>query len=104
VVDLARFLTACGAKIEGAGTSKLIIKGVRKLHGAVYSIIPDRIEAGTFLIAAAITQSTISLSPIIPNHLTAVVQKLRSIGCHFREQDDGCLQVKTLKYVLYSVF
>mgnify|MGYP002775526961 FL=1 len=93
-MDLARFLITCGANIEGAGTSKLIIKGVKKLHGTVYSVMPDRIEAGTFLIAAAIMQSSISLSPVIPNHLTAVVEKLTRIGCHFREHDDGILQVE----------
>jgi UDP-N-acetylglucosamine 1-carboxyvinyltransferase len=80
VVDLANFCRAMGAKIRGAGTNQIVITGVPSLHSADYSIIPDRIEAGTFLIAGAITQSEISLSPVIPKHLTAVIAKLDSIG------------------------
>lgn len=80
VVDLANFCRAMGAKIRGAGTNTLIISGVPNLHSTDYSIIPDRIEAGTFLVAGAITQSELILSPIVPEHLTAVVAKLRAIG------------------------
>jgi UDP-N-acetylglucosamine 1-carboxyvinyltransferase len=80
VVDLANFCRAMGAKIRGVGTNTLVISGVSSLHSADYSIIPDRIEAGTFLVAGAITRSEISLAPVIPDHLTAVISKLRTIG------------------------
>ncbi len=80
VIDLANFCKAMGAQIRGAGTNTIMISGVPKLHSVDYSIIPDRIEAGTFLVAAAITQSEIALSPIIPDHLRAVIAKLEKIG------------------------
>lgn len=80
VVDLANFCRAMGAKIRGAGTNTITISGVLELHSTDYSIIPDRIEAGTFLVAGAITRSEISLSPIVPDHLAAVIAKLRAIG------------------------
>ncbi|MEH2124924.1 UDP-N-acetylglucosamine 1-carboxyvinyltransferase [Nostoc sp.] len=80
VVDLANFCNAMGAKIKGAGTSRIIIEGVPKLHSVDYSIIPDRIEAGTFLLAAAITRSELLLSPVAPEHLIPVIAKLRDIG------------------------
>lgn len=80
VVDLANFCRAMGARIRGAGTNTITIAGVPSLHTTDYSIIPDRIEAGTFLVAGAITHSDISLSPIIPDHLTAVIAKLKEIG------------------------
>jgi UDP-N-acetylglucosamine 1-carboxyvinyltransferase len=80
VADLANFCKAMGAKIRGAGTNTIIISGVPSLHSVDYSIIPDRIEAGTFLIAGAITHSEIALSPVVPDHLTAVIAKLREIG------------------------
>ena len=77
VVDLANFCRAMGAKIRGAGTNTITIAGVPTLHSTDYGIIPDRIEAGTFLVAGAITRSEISLSPVVPEHLTAVIAKLR---------------------------
>jgi UDP-N-acetylglucosamine 1-carboxyvinyltransferase len=80
VTDLADFCIAMGAKIEGAGTDRIIINGVEKLHDADYSIIPDRIEAGTFLVAGAITKSEISIFPIVPPHLAAAVAKLEQMG------------------------
>jgi UDP-N-acetylglucosamine 1-carboxyvinyltransferase len=80
VVDLANFCNAMGAKIHGAGTNTITISGVPKLHSVDYSIIPDRIEAGTFLVAGAITHSEISLSPVIPDHLIPVISKLRDVG------------------------
>jgi len=80
VVDLANFCRAMGAEIQGAGTNRIVITGVAKLHAADYSIIPDRIEAGTFLLAGAITQSEISLAPVVPDHLAAVIAKLRVMG------------------------
>ncbi|MGB3136455.1 MAG: UDP-N-acetylglucosamine 1-carboxyvinyltransferase [Nodosilinea sp.] len=80
VADLANFCRAMGARIRGAGTNTITIVGVPRLHSTDYGIIPDRIEAGTFLVAGAITRSEISLSPIIPEHLTAVIAKLHEIG------------------------
>lgn len=80
VADLANFCRAMGAKIRGAGTNTITISGVPRLHSTDYSIIPDRVEAGTFLVAGAITYSDISLSPIVPDHLTAVIAKLHAVG------------------------
>ncbi len=70
-----------GAKVIGAGGPKIIIQGVDRLYGCKYKVMPDRIEAGTFLIAAAITRSTLKVNPVIPDHLSAVLQKLRDCGC-----------------------
>ncbi|WP_204151235.1 UDP-N-acetylglucosamine 1-carboxyvinyltransferase [Leptolyngbya sp. CCY15150] len=80
VVDLANFCRAMGAKIRGAGTNTIVISGVPSLHTTDYAVIPDRIEAGTFLIAGAITHSDITVSPVVPEHLTAVIAKLRTVG------------------------
>jgi UDP-N-acetylglucosamine 1-carboxyvinyltransferase len=93
VVDLANFLVSCGACIHGAGTSTLRITGTRKLHGTEYQIIPDRIEAGTFLMAAAITRSAIAMSPVIPKHLTSVMNKLRIMGCRIQQTRSNSLRV-----------
>jgi UDP-N-acetylglucosamine 1-carboxyvinyltransferase len=82
VVDLANFCIAMGAKISGAGTDRIVITGVEELHAADYSIIPDRIEAATFLIAGAITNSEISMFPVIPDHLAAAIAKLEQIGAN----------------------
>lgn len=100
VTDLANFCNAMGAKIQGAGTSTITIVGVPKLHSVDYSIIPDRIEAGTFLVAGAITRSEISLSPVLPDHLIPVIAKLREIGVTIIEDAPDCLRVlpaETLK-------
>ncbi|MES1023468.1 UDP-N-acetylglucosamine 1-carboxyvinyltransferase [Gloeocapsa sp. BRSZ] len=80
VVDLANFCRAMGARIRGAGTNTITIAGVPRLHSTDYTINPDRIEAGTFLVAGAITHSEISLSPVVPEHLTAVIAKLQETG------------------------
>ena len=80
VQDLANFLNKAGAKISGIGENRLTIEGVRELHGVEYEIIPDRIEAGTFMIAGAITRGNILLQNVIAEHLTAVIDKLREIG------------------------
>lgn len=80
VIDLANFCNSMGAKIRGAGTATIAISGVPTLHSTDYSIIPDRVEAGTFLVAGAITHSEISLSSVVPDHLTAVITKLQEIG------------------------
>jgi UDP-N-acetylglucosamine 1-carboxyvinyltransferase len=81
VVDLAGLLLAMGARVRGAGTPTITIFGVERLHGADYAVIPDRIEAGTFLLAAAITRSTLTVGPVIPDHLRAVLTKLEEAGC-----------------------
>ncbi|MEM7065671.1 MAG: UDP-N-acetylglucosamine 1-carboxyvinyltransferase [Cyanobacteria bacterium P01_B01_bin.77] len=80
VLDLANFCRAMGARIRGAGTNTITIAGVPSLHSTDYGIIPDRIEAGTFMLAGAITKSPISLSPIIPEHLTPIIAKLTEAG------------------------
>ncbi len=82
IQDLANLLNRMGAKVSGAGGPKITIEGVTKLRGCHYTVMPDRIEAGTFLIAAAITRSFLHISPIIPEHLSAVLQKLRDCGCN----------------------
>ncbi|WP_309741111.1 MULTISPECIES: UDP-N-acetylglucosamine 1-carboxyvinyltransferase [unclassified Chamaesiphon] len=82
VVDLANFCISMGAKIHGAGTDRITIVGVDKLHETDYRIIADRVEAATFLVAGAITNSEISLFPVIPEHLTAAVAKLKQIGAN----------------------
>ena len=89
VVDLADLLRAMGARIRGAGTSSITIAGVERLHGADYSVIPDRIEAGTFLLAAAITRSALRVAPVIPEHLSAVLTKLEEAGCRIQRDGDG---------------
>lgn len=102
VVDLANFCNSMGAKIHGAGTSTITIVGVPQLHSTDYSIIPDRIEAGTFLIAGAITRSELLLSPVVPDHLTPVIAKLQEIGLSIIEERKDCLRIlpaKTLKAI-----
>ena len=89
VVDVANFLNSMGANIKGAGTDIIRIKGVRKLHGTEYSIIPDQIEAGTFMCAAAITRGDVTVKNVIPKHLEAISAKLLEIGCEVVEFDDA---------------
>ncbi|MFW6359459.1 MAG: UDP-N-acetylglucosamine 1-carboxyvinyltransferase [Chroococcales cyanobacterium] len=93
VIDLANFCNAMGAKIRGAGTNTIVISGVPRLHSVEYPIIPDRIEAGTLLVAGAITHSEISISPVVPDHLTAAISKLRDIGCQVISDAPDCLRV-----------
>jgi UDP-N-acetylglucosamine 1-carboxyvinyltransferase len=93
VADLANFCKAMGAKIQGAGSSTITIVGVPKLHSIDYSIIPDRIETGTFLVAGAITRSEITLSPVVPDHLIPVIAKLRDIGVPIIEEGPDCLRI-----------
>jgi UDP-N-acetylglucosamine 1-carboxyvinyltransferase len=92
VVDLADLLNAMGAKVLGAGTPTITINGVRELHGATHRIIPDRIEAGTFLIAGAVTRGELEINNVNPAHLTSVVEKLREAGVHV-ESEAGRLKV-----------
>ncbi|MDJ0746804.1 MAG: UDP-N-acetylglucosamine 1-carboxyvinyltransferase [Xenococcaceae cyanobacterium MO_167.B27] len=93
IVDLANFCCAMGAKIRGAGTKKIIISGVERLHSVDYRVIPDRIEAGTFLVAGAITRSEIALSPVISEHLIPVIAKLETVGCRVIAESGDCLKL-----------
>ena len=89
VQDLANLLNAMGARISGAGGPSITVEGVERLHGCDYTVIPDRIEAGTFLLAAAITRSTLRVAPVVPDHLSSVLQKLRDCGCDLEIDGDG---------------
>ncbi|MBM3725045.1 MAG: UDP-N-acetylglucosamine 1-carboxyvinyltransferase [Acidobacteria bacterium] len=93
VVDLAELLIKMGARIEGAGSSTIRIEGVTKLHGARHRIIPDRIEAGTFLIAAAATRGDLAVAGCVPEHLTALIAKLRQAGVAVEETAPDTLRV-----------
>ena len=108
VVDVANFLNSMGANIKGAGTDVIRIKGVAKLHGSEYSIIPDQIEAGTFMFAAAASRGDVFIKNVIPKHLEAFTAKLLEVGVKVEEYDDavrviadnrpGNAHVKTLAY------
>ena len=108
VVDVANFLNSMGASIKGAGTDVIRIKGVEKLHSTHYSIIPDQIEAGTFMMAAAATKGDVLIKNVIPKHLESITSKLLEIGCEIEEFDDSIrvvsskpffhTQVKTAPY------
>ena len=89
VVDVANFLNCMGANIRGAGTDVIRITGVKKLHKAEYSIIPDQIEAGTFMFAAAATGGDVTVKNVIPKHLEATTAKLLEVGCRIEEEDDS---------------
>jgi UDP-N-acetylglucosamine 1-carboxyvinyltransferase len=89
VVDVANFLNSMGASIKGAGTDVIRIRGVKSLHKTEYSIIPDQIEAGTFMFAAAVTGGDIVLHNVIPKHLEATSAKLLELGCTVHEYDDA---------------
>lgn len=109
IVDLANFLNKMGARIKGAGTDTIKIDGVEKLHGVSHHVIPDRIEAGTFMISAAITRGRILIRNMLPDHLKAVIAKLRECGVEIQLTDEGVIvdgsvnkivstDVKTLPY------
>jgi UDP-N-acetylglucosamine 1-carboxyvinyltransferase len=108
VVDLANFLNSMGAEIRGAGTDVIKIRGAKRLQGGFYSIIPDQIEAGTYLAAAAAAGGSVLVRNVIPKHLDCITVKLSEMGCQIEELDDavritrvGRLQktnVKTLPY------
>ena len=89
VVDAANFLNSMGADIKGAGTDVIRINGVEKFHGCTYSIVPDMIEAGTYMFAAAATKGDVVLKNVIPKHLEAITAKLNEIGCEVEEGDDS---------------
>ena len=108
IVDLANFLNTCGAKISGAGTDTIKIKGVEKLHGCTYAIIPDMIEAGTYMIAAAATKGSLRITNVIPKHLESITAKLAEMGVEVTDEDDAVtvsykgplnrINVKTMPY------
>ena len=108
VVDLANFLNTCGAEIYGAGTDTIKIKGVDRLHGCTYAIIPDMIEAGTYMIAAAATGGNVKITNVIPKHLESITAKLEEMGVDIEEDDDFVIvrrkrelnrvNIKTLPY------
>ena len=108
IVDVANFLNSMGANIKGAGTDVIRIVGVPRFHGTTYSIIPDQIEAGTFMFAAAITRGDIRVKNLIPKHMEAISAKLYEMGCELVESDDEirvigtprlrAVNVKTLPY------
>jgi len=107
IIDLAHFLIACGAKISGAGTDRITIEGVESLTGASYRIMPDRIEAGTFMIAAAITKGDLAIRFCRPETLVSVIDKLRTAGAIVTEEGEmlrvkggeiHAVDIKTLPY------
>lgn len=108
VVDVANLLNSMGADIKGAGTDVIRVNGVPRMHGTEYSIIPDQIEAGTFMFAAAITKGDVTVKNVIPKHLESITSKLREMGCEVVEFDDAVrvvgkpvlhhTHVKTLPY------
>lgn len=95
VVDVANFLNSMGANIKGAGTDVIRIKGVEKFHKTEYSVIPDQIEAGTFMMAAAVTKGDITINNVIPKHLESISAKLIEIGCEVEEGDDSLRVIAT---------
>lgn len=111
VVDVANLLNKMGANIKGAGTDVIRIQGVKEFHGAEYSVIPDQIEAGTFMVAAAATMGDVTVKNVIPKHLECISAKLREIGCEISEFDDavrvvskGRLKSSTIKTLPYPGF
>ena len=97
VTDLAALLVKMGAKIEGAGTPTIRVQGVEKLHGATHAVIPDRIEAGTFLVAGAITGGELLLTHCEPQHLAAIIAKLQECGVQIKCEGKGKLRVRGAK-------
>ena len=93
VADLANFLNAAGGRVRGAGTDLVKVEGVRSLHGVTHHVIPDRIEAGTFMVAAAITGGDVTLENVVVEHLKPVIAKLREIGATVEEGGPGVLRV-----------
>lgn len=111
VVDVANFLNSMGANIKGAGTDTIRIRGVEKLHGTTYSVIPDQIEAGTFMFASAVTGGDVIIRNVIPKHLESISAKLIEMGCDVSEFDDsvrvvsrGKLQKTNIKTLPYPGF
>lgn len=97
VVDLTNFLIKMGAKIKGVSTHRLIIEGVKKLHGAEHSVISDRIEAGTYILAAAVTKGDITLKDAVPDSMIALIDKLTEAGLDIKKTANGGLRVRYVK-------
>lgn len=95
IVDVANFLNTCGAKISGAGTDTIKIRGVDRLYGCTYAIIPDMIEAGTYMIAAAATKGALLINNVIPKHLESISAKLEEMGVLVEEYDDSVYVTRT---------
>ncbi|XZF76196.1 UDP-N-acetylglucosamine 1-carboxyvinyltransferase [Bacillus sp. AL-1R] len=95
IVDLANFINAMGGKVRGAGTGTIRIEGVPTLFGTTHHIIPDRIEAGTFMVAAAITNGNVLIENAVPEHLSSVVAKMREMGVTFIEEEEGLRVIGT---------
>ncbi len=91
VVDVANFLNSCGAKVSGAGTDTIKVNGVSKLRGCSYAIIPDMIEAGTYMIAAAVTGGKLNIKNVIPKHLESISAKMEEMGIEIEELDDSVI-------------
>lgn len=89
IVDLANYINAMGGKVRGAGTGTIKIEGVESLHGAKHNIIPDRIEAGTFMVAAAITEGNVLVKGAVPEHMTSLVAKMEEMGIQIIEEEEG---------------
>ncbi len=89
IVDLANFINSMGGRVKGAGTDTIRIEGVDELHGTTHHVIPDRIEAGTFMVAAAITRGDVLIENAVPEHITALIAKLREMGVEIIEEDNG---------------
>lgn len=108
IVDLANFINKMGGRVTGAGTDTIRIDGVKELHGATHHVIPDRIEAGTFMVAAAITRGDVLIENVIPEHLMALMAKMREMGVEITEEGNGirvrandplkAVDVKTMPY------
>ena len=98
IVDLANFLNSCGASISGAGTPIIKIRGVERLHGCSYTIIPDMIEAGTYMVAAAATRGHVRISSIIPKHVESITAKLSEMGVSVDEGDDYVVVTGSQKF------
>ncbi|OCS83306.1 UDP-N-acetylglucosamine 1-carboxyvinyltransferase [Caryophanon tenue] len=96
IADLANFINAMGGRVIGAGTDTIRIEGVEELVGAVHHVIPDRIEAGTFMVAAAITQGDVVIENAVPEHMTALIAKMREMGVEIDEEPNG-LRVRATK-------
>jgi UDP-N-acetylglucosamine 1-carboxyvinyltransferase len=99
IIDVATLLNAMGAKIKGAGTETIRIEGVETMHGCRHSIIPDRIQAATYMIAAAATRGDVTVDNVIPKHLEAVTAKLQEMGVHVYEMDESIRVVGQPEYV-----
>ncbi len=108
IIDLANFINSMGGKIEGAGTKTIVINGVEELHGTEYTVIPDRIEAGTYMVAAVITGGELYIDNVIPAHVQPVIAKLREVGAEVVENGNSVIvrsngkikstDIKTLPY------